>query len=100
MNDEDGTENEIATLSDLKVFPNPSQSTVNVHLNGEDNLMERIAQYNMVGSQVYDSGAILAKRTRLDVSSLNPVFMCYAGGQWRDADEQSGSTEIVVNSKW
>lgn len=93
MNDEEGTENEIAILSDLKVFPNPSQSTVNVHLNGEDNLMERIALYNMVGSQVYDSGAILAKRTRLDVSGLNPGV--YVLRVWANGEMLTSKVEVL-----
>ncbi|MEO1055214.1 MAG: Ig-like domain-containing protein [Bacteroidota bacterium] len=70
---EDAQEEDLTVkLDDLKIFPNPSKAQVNVHLNGQDNLMERISLYNMVGAQVYDSGTILAKRMQVAVADLNP----------------------------
>ena len=65
-------ENNKVNIDDLKVFPNPSTDQINVHLNGQENLMERISIFNMVGAQVHDSGTILAKRMQVDVSQLNP----------------------------
>ena len=77
----------------LKVFPNPSQSTVNVHLNGQDNLMERIALYNMVGAQVYDSGATLVKRTSLEVADLNPGV--YILRVWTNGEMLTSKVEVM-----
>ncbi|MEZ4962040.1 MAG: Ig-like domain-containing protein [Saprospiraceae bacterium] len=66
-------EGDIATSgkSELVVFPNPAQQTVNLHVNGYNNEIGRIMLFDMVGKTVYDSGDILAKRSQLDVSSLN-----------------------------
>ena len=93
---EDGEEEEANDLNinNLKVFPNPSTATVNVHLNGgQDNLMERISLYNMVGSQVYDSGSILAKRTYLDVSDLNPGV--YVMRVWANGEVLTSKVEVL-----
>ncbi|MEZ4956285.1 MAG: T9SS type A sorting domain-containing protein [Saprospiraceae bacterium] len=49
--------------------------------------------YNMVGSQVYDSGAILAKRTRLDVSSLNPGV--YVLRVWANGEMLTSKVEVL-----
>ena len=66
-------EGDIATSgkSELVVFPNPAQQTVNLHVNGYNNEIGRIMLFDMVGKTVFDSGDILAKRSQLDVSSLN-----------------------------
>ena len=86
LNEDGHTEENVGlTTNDLKVFPNPGKESINIHLNGgQDNLMERIALYNMVGSQVYDSSNILSKRTSLNVSDLNPgvyVLRVWANGE-------------------
>ena len=65
---------EQSSLSDqLKVFPNPSSSFVTLHLNGgPEYKMERVVLYNMVGSVVYDSGQMSAKRMQVNVSQMAP----------------------------
>ena len=93
MNDEEEENEDEVKTSDLKVFPNPSKETINVHLNGQDNLMERIALYNMVGAQVYDSGEILAKRTRLDVSDLNSGI--YVLRVWANEEMLTSKVEVI-----
>lgn len=65
--------NKPADLSDLKVFPNPASSYVTLHLNGgQENRMERVILYNLVGSIVYDSGRMDAKRMQMNVSAMAP----------------------------
>jgi hypothetical protein len=62
------------SLSDqLRVFPNPADAFVTFHLNGgPDNKMERVVLYNIVGSVVYDSGKMTAKRMQVNVSQMAP----------------------------
>jgi hypothetical protein len=69
MNQEQQKENSVKE-DKLNVFPNPATGLVNLHLNGQGNEMQRVVLYNMVGSMVFDSGEILAKRMQLDVSGL------------------------------
>ena len=82
-----------ATADDLQVFPNPAQAEVTVHLNGFEQEMERIALYDVMGKQVYDSGSILAKRQQLDVSGLNPgVYMLKV---WANGEMLNKKVEVV-----
>lgn len=61
-----------STIKDeqLVAYPNPATQTVNLHLNGQGNEMQRVMLYNMVGALVFDSGEMTAKRMQLNVSDL------------------------------
>ena len=89
--EEDDTRNDIQ--DNLKVYPNPSSDIINIHLNGQENLMERIVLYNMVGAEVYDSGNILAKRTRMDVAGLNPGV--YVMRVWSNGGMMTAKVEVM-----
>lgn len=62
--------NEQPPLSDdqLKVYPNPTQDILNVHLNGNREF-SRVAVYDMMGRQVFALDT-QSNRTQLDVSNL------------------------------
>ena len=60
----------VAKDDQLMAYPNPATSTVNLHLNGQGNEMQRVMLYNMVGSLVFDSGEMQAKVMQLNVSEL------------------------------
>ena len=70
---EDGKDNDLLkeSTADLMVYPNPATDNFLVHLNGTGQMMEQIAIYNVTGAEMYNSGNILAKRMRVDVSNLN-----------------------------
>lgn len=53
----------------LKVYPNPTQSMLNVHLNGGQEF-ERVVVYNLTGQEVFDSGAVLTNHMELNMSNL------------------------------
>lgn len=53
----------------LKVWPNPTRSVVNVHLNG-GNDFEQVIIYNTTGQEVYNSGTILTNHKRVNVHRL------------------------------
>ena len=53
----------------LKVFPNPVQSYLNVHLNGGFEF-EQVRVFNMTGQLVHDTGPMLSRHTQIDVSNL------------------------------
>lgn len=90
---EEGESASIVTEEDLVVFPNPAQSNVTVHLNGMHQEMERIALYDVMGKEVFNSGNILAKRQRVDVSSL-PVGV-YVLKVWSNGEMLNKKVEIV-----
>lgn len=95
LNGEQENGTSIKATDNLKVFPNPGSSIVNVHLNGKGNMMERIVLYNMVGSQVYDSGAILAKRREVSVSGLAPGV--YVMRVWdNDGEVMNKKVEVIA----
>ncbi len=85
MNEEGSNTEGASAIDRLKVYPNPSSAVINVHLNGQENLMERIALFSLVGASVYDSGAILAKRQKLDVANLNSGM--YVAKVWTNNGE-------------
>jgi hypothetical protein len=64
--DEEVDENMPISEDLLKVYPNPTQSIVNVHLNG-GNEFERVVIYNLTGQQMYDSGNIKTNHKRVNV---------------------------------
>jgi hypothetical protein len=77
----------------LKVFPNPATQFVNVHLNGKDNEIERVALYNVTGGQVYDSGSMQAKRASVDVSQFTPgIYMLRV---WANDEVLNEKVEVV-----
>ncbi len=59
----------------VKVYPNPAQNLLNVHLNGGQEF-EQVLVYNMTGQVVYNSGKTMARRTQFDVSRLqNGIYI-------------------------
>ncbi len=72
---EEEIENTPLTEDLVKVYPNPAQSLLNVHLNGGQEF-EQVIVYNMTGQVVYNSGKTLARRTQFDVSRLqNGIYV-------------------------
>ena len=57
----------------VKVYPNPAQDLLNLHLNGGLEF-EQVLVYNITGQVVYNSGKTLARRTQFDVSRLQNGF--------------------------
>ena len=58
-------------------------------------MMERIVLYNMVGAQVYDSGAILAKRREVSVADLAPGM--YVMRVWdNDGEVMNRKVEVIA----
>lgn len=51
----------------LKVAPNPVNDRLRIHLNGSTDF-ERVVIFNLMGQQVYDSGATRTNRSVIDVS--------------------------------
>lgn len=68
-------ENTPLTADLLKVYPNPVQDLLNVHLNGGQEF-EQVLVYNMTGQLVYNSGKTLAKTAQINVSNLqNGIYI-------------------------
>ena len=63
---------EFATVNEdlLKVFPNPTKSVINVHLNGRNDF-EKVVINNLTGQEVYNSGNILTNHKRINVHNLS-----------------------------
>lgn len=78
---------------DLLVYPNPAQGEVTVHLNGISQEMERIALYDTMGKEVFNSGNILAKRQQVNVSSL--ATGVYVMKVWANGEMLNKKIEIV-----
>lgn len=66
--DLEDTQDEIIHPDQLKVYPNPTQGELNVHLNGLGNEVEQVIVYTMTGQEMYNSGAIQTKRVELNVA--------------------------------
>ncbi len=69
-----------APLTDdlLKVYPNPAQNLLNIHLNGGQEF-EQIQVFNLTGQLVFDSGKTLARRMQIDVSNFqNGIYILTA----------------------
>jgi len=58
------------TNADLRVFPNPTSSVVNLYLNGYGNEVESYEIYNISG-QLMKTAAVGAKSATIDVSTWN-----------------------------
>lgn len=69
-----GQEQTETTLENqLKVFPNPANNFVTLHLNGGEQFkMEKVVLYDMMGREVYNSGKTNTKRMQLNVSQMAP----------------------------
>lgn len=65
---EHGTASQLSA-SDLKLYPNPTNQWLNVHLNGGIEFTE-VVVYNLMGKSVLVMGGMQARRTQLDVSQL------------------------------
>ncbi|MBK7871440.1 MAG: T9SS type A sorting domain-containing protein [Saprospiraceae bacterium] len=68
---------ENAPLTDdlLKVYPNPAQDLLNIHLNGGQEF-EQVIVYNITGQVIYNSGKTLARKTQIDVSQMqNGIYV-------------------------
>ena len=57
----------------LKVFPNPANNYINVHLNGLNDF-EKVAVHNLMGQEVIRIENMLTNRTQLDISKLHNGF--------------------------
>ena len=94
-NEEEADENTFTLTSQdkLKVYPNPASDVVNVHLNGSDNLMERVVVYTITGQEVYDSGTVQTKRTQVDVGNLEPGM--YLMKVWTNGGMMNQKIEVI-----
>lgn len=92
---EDEIESEENTnISDkLNVYPNPANDVVNVHLNGYENLIERIAIYTTTGQEVYNSGSVEVKRTQINISNIEEGM--YIMKVWSNGDFMNQKIEII-----
>ncbi len=67
----------------LKVYPNPANNLLNVHLNGM-NEFNRAVVYNMTGQKLLDTGSMQSNRAQLDVQGLDNgmyIISVYTGSE-------------------
>lgn len=77
----------------LKVYPNPATDQVTVHLNGADNLMERVVVYTITGQEVYNSGNVQTKRMQVEVADLEPGM--YVMKVWTNGGMMNQKVEVI-----
>ena len=58
------------TADQLKLYPNPAQNLLNIHLNGM-NEFERAIVYNLRGQMILDTGAMKSNHAQLNVQNLD-----------------------------
>ncbi len=94
-NEDNIEENKYDSENLLIVFPNPTADIVTVHLNGgQDNLIERVSLFSLMGGNVYDSGSIQAKRQKMDVSNISNGM--YVVKVWTNSGEiLTGKIEVI-----
>lgn len=77
----------------LKVYPNPTSDQVTVHLNGSDNLIERVVVYTVTGQEVYNSGTVQTKRMQLEVEGFHPGM--YMMKVWTNGGMMNQKIEVI-----
>jgi hypothetical protein len=66
---------------------------VTVHLNGSDNLIERVVVYTVTGQEVYNSGTVQTKRMQLEVEGFHPGM--YMMKVWTNGGMMNQKIEVI-----